>query len=127
MKVISIKQPWASLIMSGYKNYEFRSWKTNYRGKILIHASLNTDKDAVDKYKHLNLDYPTGCILGEVNITDCIKVDSVFENDLKQVDNIVYNSNYIGQYAFKLENVIKYKTPILAKGQLGIWNFNQNI
>ena len=33
MKVLTIKQPWASLIMLGYKRFEFRSWKTNYRGE----------------------------------------------------------------------------------------------
>ena len=44
MKVITIKQPWASLIAYGYKRYEFRSWKTNYRGPIYIHAGKGTDK-----------------------------------------------------------------------------------
>ena len=29
MKVLTLKQPWASLIVEGYKEYEFRSWKTN--------------------------------------------------------------------------------------------------
>lgn len=32
MKVLTIKQPWATLIALGYKKYEFRSWKTNYVG-----------------------------------------------------------------------------------------------
>ena len=30
MKVLTIKQPWATLIIQGDKKYEFRSWKTNY-------------------------------------------------------------------------------------------------
>lgn len=34
MKVLTIRQPWASLIMAGLKEYEFRSWKTNYRGEL---------------------------------------------------------------------------------------------
>ena len=38
MKVLTIKQPWASLIMLGYKRFEFRSWKTNYRGELLIYT-----------------------------------------------------------------------------------------
>ncbi len=33
MKGLTIKEPWASLIVNGYKKYEFRSWKTNYRGE----------------------------------------------------------------------------------------------
>ena len=36
MKVLTIKEPYASLIINGYKMYEFRSWKTNYRGKIIM-------------------------------------------------------------------------------------------
>ena len=44
MKVLSIKEPWASLIVNGHKCYEFRSWKTKYSGKILIHASKSTEK-----------------------------------------------------------------------------------
>ena len=39
MKALTIKEPWASLIINGYKKYKFRSWKTHYRGKILIHTS----------------------------------------------------------------------------------------
>jgi hypothetical protein len=39
MKTLSIRQPYASLICKGIKTIENRTWKTNYRGKLLIHAS----------------------------------------------------------------------------------------
>ena len=39
MKVISIKEPFASFIKEGHKKIETRSWKTNYRGELFIHAS----------------------------------------------------------------------------------------
>ncbi|RZJ91586.1 MAG: ASCH domain-containing protein, partial [Chryseobacterium sp.] len=39
MKSLSIKQPWASLIASGIKDIENRTWATKYRGRIYIHAS----------------------------------------------------------------------------------------
>ena len=42
MKALTIKEPWATLIIDGYKKYEFRSWKTNYRGKLLIHAGMSS-------------------------------------------------------------------------------------
>ena len=45
MKVLTIKQPWASLIVNGYKEYEFRTWKTNFRGEFLIHAGLGVNKE----------------------------------------------------------------------------------
>lgn len=42
-----------------YKKYEFRSWKTNYRGKILIHAGTGIDKKELEKFKDLNLEFPS--------------------------------------------------------------------
>ena len=41
MKAISIKQPWASLIAHGIKDIENRTWRTNYRGRVLIHAGAS--------------------------------------------------------------------------------------
>jgi hypothetical protein len=46
MKILSIRQPWAYLITRGSKNIENRSWPTNYRGPVLIHASLKVDKQS---------------------------------------------------------------------------------
>lgn len=39
MKVLSIIEPWATLIKEGKKVIETRSWKTSYRGELYIHAS----------------------------------------------------------------------------------------
>jgi len=44
MKILSIRQPWEYSITRGSKNIENRSWPTNYRGPVLIHASLKIDK-----------------------------------------------------------------------------------
>ena len=44
MKVLSIREPWASLIMNKKKLVETRSFKTNYRGELYIHASLTKIK-----------------------------------------------------------------------------------
>jgi len=82
MKVITIKQPWATLIAEGYKEYEFRTWKTKYRGEILIHAGIGIDKNAIDRFKHLKLEYPSGKIIAKAIITDCVKVDNKLKNKL---------------------------------------------
>jgi hypothetical protein len=42
VKAITLHQPWASLIADGLKQYETRHWRTNYRGKLLIHAAKRT-------------------------------------------------------------------------------------
>ncbi len=121
MKVLTIKEPWATLIIEGYKKYEFRSWKTNYRGKILIHAGLS--KDNINLFKDYNLVYSKGEIIGEAEITDCILVDEKFNKELYKIDNLVYKNNHIGLYAWKLDNVIKYNKKIPIKGKLGLWNY----
>lgn len=43
MKVISIIQPWATLIALGEKKFETRSWKTKYHGELAIHAIKKID------------------------------------------------------------------------------------
>ena len=54
MKVITIKQPFASFIAAGPSKYEFRTWKTKYRGEILIHAGKSVDKKAMKKFECYN-------------------------------------------------------------------------
>lgn len=127
MKVITIKQPFATLIAEGLKKYEFRTWKTEFRGEILIHAGKGIDKKAMERYKHLNLNYPSGCIIAKVTITDCIKVDDVFRNELVESDSLIYygviNNYEFKGYGFKLENVEKIN-PIYVNGKLSLWEYD---
>lgn len=127
MKVITIKQPFASLIVENIKKYEFRTWKTNYRGKILIHSAKTVDKNAMKKFEKYNLDCPTGCIIGITSITDCIKVDDNFRKILKSENDLVYsnaikNKEWNG-YGFKLEKVSKIE-PIKVSGKLSLWEYD---
>lgn len=124
MKVLTIKQPWAELIIDGYKAYEFRSWKTKYRGKILIHAGMSLENDMVERFKDYHLEYTMGAIIGEAILEDCILVDKEFNDQLRSIDPIVYGkSNHVETYAWKLTNIVKYDNPIPIKGKLGLWNY----
>lgn len=127
MKVITIKQPWATLIAEGLKKYEFRTWNTKYRGDILIHAGKGIDKEALARFKHYNLEYPTGCIIAKVKITDCVYVDDKFVQEVGPTNPLVYrgiiNKKDWEGYGFKLENVQKIK-PININGKLGLWNYD---
>lgn len=126
MKVLTIKQPFASLIAEGYKEYEFRTWKTKYRGPLLIHACLGVDKEAMKRYEKLNLNYPKGKIIAKVNLTDCLEVDNNLKRKLKEKNYLVYqgaiNSNK-KEYALKLENVEKIE-EISIKGKLSFWDYD---
>ena len=124
MKVLTIREPWATLIIEGYKKYEFRSWKTNYRGKILIHAGLSLEKNNSKKFENYNLEYSKGEIIGEAELVDCILVDEIFNEELLKINPVVYGqSNHSMVYAWKLENIKKYETKIPVKGKLGLWNY----
>ena len=128
MKALTIKEPWATLIIEGYKKYEFRSWKTNYRGKILIHSGLLLEKDMVKRFEEYKLNYKCGYIIGEAEIVDCIKVDEEFNQELIRINPIVYGkSNHVETYGWKLENVKKYDNPMPCKGKLGIWNYEGDL
>ncbi|MBQ3021147.1 MAG: ASCH domain-containing protein [Bacilli bacterium] len=122
MKALTIKQPYASLIVNNYKEYEFRSWNTNYRGKILIHAGLSKYSNLND-FNMYNLDYIYGAIIGEAYIVDSIKVDKEFDSYLHKLNNLVYAGDHVDLYAWKLENIVKYDKPIFVKGKLGLWNY----
>ena len=128
MKVITIKQPYATLIKEGLKEYEFRTWKTKYRGDILIHAGKGMDKVAMKKFEHLNLEYPKGCIIAKATITDCILVDDNFRKELKLKNDLVYshviNDKVWNGYAFKLENIEEVE-PIEINGKLSLWDYKE--
>ena len=128
-KTLSIKNPWAWLIAKGLKDVENRTWRTNYRGKLLIHVSKKWDSGfrdmsnmfSFEQWNTLSEDHqrqlitqlnmPTGCIIGEVEVIDCVKdYDSIWSVE--------------GQYQWILNNPILYKKPIPnVKGKLSIWNY----
>ncbi len=126
MKVITIKQPWATLIAKGYKEFEFRTWYTKYRGDILIHAGKSYDKNAVNRFKDYNLEFPTGKIIAKAKITDCIEVDQEFRDKVIPKNPLVYrgisDTTWKG-FGFKLEDV-KEIEPIEVNGQLGLWDYD---
>ena len=124
MKVITLKQPWASLVAYGYKKYEFRSWKLNYRGPILIHAGLGIDKEAMQKVKDLNLEFPSKKIIGIVNIDDCILLDEAISGIINKENPLVNGNKIRTGYAWKLSNAKLVNIPESVSGKQGIWNYS---
>lgn len=128
MKVISIKEPYATLIKDDVKIYETRSWKTNYRGEIYIHASMSLSKienvDTANKYLRSNIN--PGYILCRCELIDCIPMTDEF---IEYINSETNESNYgiysNGRYAWKLKLLEVLKKPIPAKGKLGIWDYEE--
>jgi len=123
MKVITLKQPWATLVAEGLKKYEFRSWKLNYRGEILIHAGKGADLDAMKKFEPLNLEFPKSRILAKVNILDCIELNKDINEQIIKENELVYGHKYNRTgYAWKLEVIEKINDNKDVSGKQGIWN-----
>ena len=55
---LSIRQPWAWLIVNGYKDIENRDWKTHYRGRFYVHAGKQFDKAG---YADVQRYFPKSC------------------------------------------------------------------
>lgn len=143
VKVISIIQPWATLIALGEKKFETRSWKTKYRGELAIHASKKIDRVACKMTpiiqtlnKHgivLFDDLPIGMILATARLEECFEVIKDEGNSaiLGYGSYIVSGNEYHfgdfseGRYAWKLSDVKMLKKPIPAKGQLGLWDYQE--
>ena len=126
MKVLTIKQPWATLIIQGDKRFEFRSWQTKYRGNLLIHAGKGIDKEAMKRLeKYLPKELPFGKILGKVLLVDCIKMSPEFkEKIIKKNSDIYTNRSFQENYGWQLENVEVFDEPIEAKGHLSLWEYD---
>ncbi len=130
MKVVSIIEPWASLIKEKVKYIETRSWKTNYRGKIYIHASLKKVPKKDERINNLinllsNKEFKYGHIIAEATLVDCIYMDEEFLSKIKDNNQEYICGEYsLGRYAWILKDIKELKEPIPAKGNLGIWNYN---
>ena len=125
MKTLTIKQPWATLIIQGDKRFEFRSWKTSYRGGLLIHAGKGIDKVAMKRLKkYIPEDMPLGKIIGKVKLVDCIKMSPEFKEMLLKENNEIYTkSSFQENYGWQVENVEVFNHPIPVKGQLSLWEY----
>lgn len=111
MKTITIKNPWASYIVHGFKDVENRSWKTNFRGRVLIHVGAKP----YTKINNKKLILPERAIIGSVEIVDCVK-------------DYVSPWAVEGFYHWVLRNPIVFENPVLnIRGSLGFWNVPKTI
>ncbi len=116
MKVIVVRQPWAWLIVNGYKDIENRSWRTKYRGALLIQASANLpskrtleEDRAYAKKRGVTLpdEFETGGIVGVATLKDCVAKSP--------------SKWFIGPIGWQLDKARRL-TFIKLKGRLGIFD-----
>lgn len=152
-KAVTLHQPYASLIALGAKQYETRSWSTDYRGTMVIHAGKaleileSTAEDLADLrdaklepspgsypfyirqvcrshgIKRL-VDFPIGAALCFVDLVDCIRMSQEFiAQQTKQERAFGYWEPM--RYAWRLMNVRRFD-PIAIRGGQGIWDWEES-
>ena len=121
MKALSVRQPWAWLIVNGHKDIENRNWPTKFRGPILIHASkFMTAESYCDCAEFLaqigkvvpnfpsfrKLQSQLGGIVGQAEIIGCVPASS--------------SPWFVGEFGFVLRNqkVLPFQP---CKGKLGFF------
>lgn len=133
MRCLTIRQPWATLIALGEKQFETRSWRTAYRGDLAIHAGLRIDKAAcgLEPYKSVLArhgltadDLTTGAIIATGRLTGCYEVTSgMAEENWPGGNEFAFGDYSEGRFAWKLQDVRPLEQPIPAKGRLSFWEY----
>ncbi|MBR4742173.1 MAG: ASCH domain-containing protein [Desulfovibrio sp.] len=119
MKALSIRQPYASAIIFGWKTVEIRSWKTKYRGDLLI---CSTQKEFRSEDGTI---FPGGYALGVVELLD---VHKMTKNDLLYAYEPAGTrfEDYINHYAWII--ALKHKiVPFHVKGKQGFYEVDHEI
>lgn len=128
-KALSILQPWAHLVAMGVKKYETRSWKTELRGKIYIHASKGLSPGKLVLHQPpfktfmANQDPQYGAIIGEANI-DYISTVEAIKGKISR-DELMMGDYTQGRYAWHLTGAILYPKPYFCKGALNLWDVTE--
>lgn len=129
LKVISLWQPWASLIAAGVKRHETRHWPTGHRGPIAIHAAKTVDMagapDALCEavfgqgWQHT---LPRGGVVAVGDLVHCRRAETIAEY-LTRADLEAGNFAF-GRYAWRIDKVRRLAHPIPLVGRQGLFNWH---
>ncbi|XP_061671308.1 activating signal cointegrator 1 isoform X2 [Syngnathoides biaculeatus] len=123
---LSMHQPWASLLVKGIKRVEGRTWYTSHRGRLWIAAAAKkpTPQEIAEveamyssiykKETRFPSDYPTGCLLGCVNVTDCLSQEQFRE----QFPNICEESSSPFVFICSNSQELLVKFPMKGKHKI---------
>ena len=125
MKALSLKQPWAELILQGRKTIELRKWNTKFRGEFLIHASKSPDFNAMKRFNFSENSLPLGFIVGKANLVNVKHYESKEQFEEDKNKHLASNLGDWGENGFILSDVSRLEKPISALGKLNFWEFER--
>ena len=121
MKALSIRQPWAELIVQGKKTLELRSWTVSYRGPLAIHASQTVERAACLEQGIDPDGVTTGAIIGVVDLAGIERLD---EGSLaaRRAEHLAGESFMTSPlYGWRLENPRPIDPPLVIRGRMSLF------
>lgn len=130
MKALTISEPWASLIASGEKWIENRTWETSYRGPLVIHSGKGIQYMT---RKELDRDYPnSGCVLATCDLVTCVNLECPSVKSTAELQSVGLSVLDIrghkhteGPVAWVLSGIRKVAEPFPMKGRQGLWQMTR--
>lgn len=113
MKALTIRQPWADLIASGEKQIENRTWQTDYRGPLAIHAGRTVNwHQCPDGYNPSAV----GAVIAVVDLVDIVPVEQIYLSSFAE-----------GPLCWVLKGVVRLPQPITCSGKQSLWELPEDI
>jgi hypothetical protein len=134
IKALTVREPWATAIAIKAKAYETRSWKTDYRGKLVIHAGKLWGREqahSLAKLSNLNPklravadDIPSrlGRVLCVGQLIHCYEITRRFRDIILDREQ-AFGDWTLGRFAWQLQVTYVFNPPIPAVGKLGLWEW----
>ncbi len=139
MRALTLYQPWATLVAIGAKNYETRSWKTEYRGPLAIHAAkrkpeLPADvlaaKTMMDELAAADIVWaflPRGAFVATCRLIDCFPVEELWPQLADLGEEQHFGDYSEGRFAWLLTDIRLMDPPTPFSGKQGLWHVPRDI
>eukprot|EP01126_Amoeba_proteus_P056422 TRINITY_DN7088_c0_g1_i1.p1 TRINITY_DN7088_c0_g1~~TRINITY_DN7088_c0_g1_i1.p1 ORF type:complete len:220 (+),score=42.20 TRINITY_DN7088_c0_g1_i1:89-748(+) len=139
---LSMHQPWASLLVYGIKRIEGRSWSTDYRGILWIHAASKKPEPELIRSMELEYEgttylpypkyYPTSVLLGYVEMIECLSREelSVKARTTTPTSDLSlpnYNEENDSDFAFVCVNPHRLVIPMEMSGHHKLWKLPKHL
>ena len=129
---LSMHQPWASLLVMGIKTVEGRSWYSAHRGRLWIASTAKPPekeeieyveqqyKDMYERFIEFPENYPSGALLGCVDVVDCVS-----QEEHQKMDGDRSESG--SEFVFICENPMELLVKVPVKGKHKIWKLDPKV
>ena len=131
MVALSLRQPWAELVLRGVKTIETRTWKSSFLGEFYIHAAKQIDFDCCSRFGINPQTLVTGAIVGRATIVS--RIDYVSEKMWRAGEKRHCVAEPLAtqlkkvRYGYVLRDIVRLAAPVPCAGKLNFFPLPQNM